>query len=482
MGTVTQLQRPVRSPAGRVPVHDIDAEKSILSAILDDENAFEHGQALDRVADILRPEHFFEPHYKEMYAAALALHAVGVKATWSSVVYWLRDRELLDRVGGEAAVRDVSLAATSFLHLEEDAQRVRDLARQRAFVEAGHRVIAEGYDRHPDVQAWLDESQRKLDEISAPPAARTVVSLSDALREVFTVIEATASGSGCSGVTSGYRELDDITGGWHRGELTLLGARPGMGKSALGMAFALNAARTPPSDSGPPNGVAFFSVEMSREQLVSRAICSAARVNFNLVRTRRLHQAHWSALATAASWMSALPLWIDDDPSLTPMALRAKCRRIRAREEARGGARLGLVVVDYIQRMKSGLSQDKRRSRHEEVGHISWSLKTIAKELDIPVIALAQLGRTIHDAKDKRPRLSDLRESGDLEQDADSVLFLHRDEYYTKHQTDDELRGVAEVIVEKQRNGPLDTAYMRYFSDCALFDDDPSIRARMRRE
>jgi replicative DNA helicase len=304
--------------------------------------------------------------------------------------------------------------------------------------------------------------------------------MGEALAEVFGEMEASASrGESVTGITTGYDDLDQILGGWHPQELTILGGRPGMGKSAGGMAFAINAAASKPRD-GRMNGVGFFSVEMTRQQLASRTICSMAGVNYVKVKRKCLQPADWNALATAANWMSALPLWVDDYMGLTPAILRSKCRRLKARAEQTGKARLSLVVVDYLQRMKSGLPPEQKRSRQEEVAYISWSLKELSKELDIPIIALAQVNRTSQKTDDKRPKLADLREAGDIEQDADNVIFIHREAYYLKEKTPDEWRDVAEFIVEKQRNGPTDTAFVRFIKDSAKFVNETGLGDRLR--
>lgn len=470
--TVAQHVRAVRSPEGRIPVNDVAAERSLLSAILDDE-ARAHSTAYDRVADIVRSEHMFDPRHQVMLEAVEAMATEGTVATWSAVTFWLRDREMLERAGGEAYVRQVSLADSTAFHLEHDAARIRDLWRQRKMGEEGHRLVAESYDRRPDVQSWLSDKASTLESIASPPGQKHMVQIGQSISSVFTAMEAAAArGERITGLTTGFRELDGITGGSHKKELTIVGGRPGMGKTAFGMQLAVNAACAEQEEGAPMNGIAFFSVEMPHEQLVLRTICTQAKVNLEKVRQGMVQAADWQLLAAAGGWLGALPIWIDDDSALTPQSLRAKCRRLIAREEKRGIARVAAVVVDYLQRMKSGLPPDHRKSRNEEVALIARSLKELGKELDVPVIAMAQVGRDVDKQKDKRPSLADLRESGDIENEADTVIFIHRPEYYSKESCPEEERGMAELIVAKQRNGGTRTAKTRFRKEIALFEDD----------
>jgi len=460
--------------AGRVPPHDLDAEAAVLAAVLLDRNA------LDKVQDILQPEHFFSDAHGRIYEAAQELAMAGASLDIISVGAWLRDRERLQQVGGAAYLAQLADATPTVAHVAQHARVVFEKARARRAIAAFQRAAAELYGDVGDLQDYLDGTEQQLHEIAQTRRATTVEPLHQALRTAFEQITAAAErGDRMTGISTGYERLDAKTAGLHDGDLMIIAARPGMGKTAFVLNVAVNVAspRTITVDGQdravPGYGVAVFSLEMPREQLATRTACAEARVDLGRVRQGVLLPADWERLTESAQYLSTLPIWIDDAPALNLLELRAKVRRIQAEynEPATPTAperRLGLVIVDYLQLMKG---VGKSPSREQEIAEISRGLKALAKELKVPVMALSQLNRAVEtrSTKDKRPQLSDLRESGAIEQDADTIIFIYRDEYYNPETTN--AKGLAELIIAKQRNGPTGKVLVRFASACTRFDN-----------
>jgi replicative DNA helicase len=445
--------RIVRDPSGRPPPHAPESERLVLGAVLVDETA------LDRVADIIDADHFWSGAHQRIFAIALELYRANKVATLAAVADALRDAEVLREVGGAAYLAELANTTPSVHHLEQHARTIRDKARVRALVATCQHLAAEGYSDIGEPQAWLEAAENKVGEITRSPEAGTMVPIKSVLNTVFTNIQANEErgSKGMIGLSTGFGELDDILAGLHPAELTLLAGRPGMGKTACGMAIALNVAGAC-KEGEPRNGVLFFSFEMSREQLSTRTICTEARVDMQRVRLGKLWENDWAKLTKAGSWLSAIPLWIDDKSGATPLDIRAKARRLARELERTTHTRLALVVVDYVQLVRARSMLPQNASREQEVSLASSYLKQLSKELNVPVLALAQLNRAVEKQKDKRPQLADLRESGALEQDADNVIFVHREEYYLKDRTPAADQGIAELIVAKQRNGPSGVA------------------------
>ncbi|WP_437597840.1 replicative DNA helicase [Sorangium sp. So ce590] len=478
-------QRPQRVEppivAGRVPPHDLDAEAAVLSAIL------LHRDALDRVLEILKAEHFYSEANSRVYEAAQELASAGTPLDIVSVASWLRDRERLAQVGGAAYLAQLADATPAVAHVGAHARVVYEKWRVRQLIATCQRVAAEGYGDVGVVQEFIDGAEQSVYQLARTPQGTATQPLAQVLKAAFEQITAAAErGDRITGISTGYEKLDAKTAGLHDGDLTIIAARPGMGKTSFVLNLAVNVAspRTVsspgPDQAGhgierhePGFGAAVFSLEMPREQLATRMVCCEGRVDLGKLRQGFLQPDDWRRLTEAASFLSTLPVWVDDTPAITLLELRAKVRRIQAEydrgpSDGSSGRRIGLVVIDYLQLMKG---RDGVNSREQEISEISRGLKQLAKELKVAVIALSQLNRAVETrtTKDKRPQLSDLRESGAIEQDADNIIFIYRDEYYNPETTNH--KGIAELIVAKQRNGPTGKVMTRFTASCTRFDN-----------
>ena len=468
---------PVQATAaqGRVPPHDLDAESAVLSAVLLERDA------LDRVQELLSSEQFYSPANRRIYDACIALAQAGQPIDAVTVASWLKSRERLAEVGGIPYIAKITDSAPSVANLESYARVVREKFRVRRLIGTCQKVAAEGYGDVGEVQGFIDSAEQEIYEIARTPESSTVSPIRDILKVTFRKLtEATERGSRITGTPTGFAGLDDLTSGLHEGDLVIIAARPGMGKTSFVLNIAVNVAApaTVQGENGqgaeesPGFGCAVFSLEMPKEQIATRMVCSEAHVDVGKVRKGLLVGEDWSRLTQAASFLAHLPIWVDDTAALTVLDLRSKVRRIQAElsrsvEQGVEGPKLGCVIVDYLQLMKG---RDGVNSREQEISEISRGLKQLAKELRVPVIALSQLNRAVEtrSEKNKRPQLSDLRESGAIEQDADMIVFIYRDEYYNK---DSQARGVAEIIVAKQRNGPTGKVPVKFTSSCTRFDN-----------
>jgi replicative DNA helicase len=466
--------------AGRVPPSDLDAEAAVLSAVLLSPESF------DRVQEVLHSEHFYADANRRVYEAVLDLQSGGRPVDIISVAGWLRDRNRLQQVGGSPYLAQLADATPAVAHVEAHARIIREKWRLRQVIGTCQRVAAEGYGDCGDVQSFIDQTEQAIFDIARVPEGSTVVSVKDAIHGAFQILaEAARRGGGITGVPTGFIELDRRCAGLHNGDLYIVAGRPGMGKTAFVLNMAVNVAKprqvalSPDADpyaeapiEEPGHGVAFFSLEMPREQLASRLLACEARVDVSRIRSGDLRREDWNKLTEAAARLSRLPIWLDDTPALTILDLRAKVRRIQA-DLKRGSADapaqrgLGLVVVDYLQLMQG---RRDAGSREQEISELSRGLKQLAKELEVPVLALSQLNRSVETrtTKDKRPQLSDLRESGAIEQDADTIMFIYRDDYYFKDSPD---KGIAEVIISKQRNGPTGSIKTKFTAEYTRFDN-----------
>jgi replicative DNA helicase len=467
--------------AGRVPPHDLDAEAAVLSAILLSRDA------LDRVLEILKPDHFYSDANGKIFEAAQALAISGTPIDIVSVASFLRDRERLAQIGGASYLAQLADATPAVAHVGAHASVVYEKWRIRQLIATCQRVAAEGYGDFGDPQEFIDGAEQAIYELARTASSSSAQPLAQVLRAAFQQITAAAErGDRITGISTGYERLDAKTAGLHPGDLTIVAARPGMGKTSLVLNVAVNVAspRTVtvpgPHEQGggverqePGFGVCVFSLEMPREQLATRMVCCEGRVDVGKLRQGYLQPDDWRRLTEAASYLSSLPIWLDDTPAISILELRAKVRRIQAeynRDATPTSAerKVGLVVIDYLQLMKG---RDGVNSREQEISEISRGLKQLAKELMVPVVALSQLNRAVETrtTKDKRPQLSDLRESGAIEQDADNIIFIYRDEYYNAETTNQ--KGIAELIVAKQRNGPTGKVLTRFTASCTRFDN-----------
>lgn len=449
----------------QIPPQDLDAESAVLSAVMLE-------GAVDRVADILRPEHFYSQENGDIFRAACELATTYSQIDPITIKARLVASGKL-RQDGAAYLMQLCDATPSVQHLEAHAQIVVDMWRRRQAIEVSRKTAAEGYGEIGDVQAWLDERERALfDVVHSKGDDGQSERLRDILHEEFRRIEQASERGGLVGISTGRRDLDKITGGLHRGDLTIIAGRPGMGKSALAADIAVSVACAV-EDVGTREkpdvrnlAVQLFSLEMPREQLAMRMLCTEAEVDIGALRRNQIAPSDWSRITPSIETLSKVRVWINDVAGLSPLDLRAKVRR-RMAECDRDGVRMGAIIVDYLQLMRGPTS--KNGTREQEIGSISRSLKALAKELKVPVIALSQLSRNVEQRDDKRPQLSDLRESGAIEQDADNILFVYRHEYYDPDKAT--AKNKAELIMAKQRNGPTGTIFVRFDGRFTRFTD-----------
>jgi replicative DNA helicase len=451
----------------------LDAEAAVLSATLLSAEAF------DSVQDVLSAEHFYADANRRIYEAVVELSSSGRPVDVVSVASFLRDRGRLDQIGGTPYLAQIVDATPAVAHVGEHARVIREKWRLRSLIATCQRFAAEGYGDCGDVQEFVDSAEQSIFELARVRGESSIVPVRTAIHAAFSVLtEARTRGGGVTGFPTGFIELDKRTSGMHKGDLYIVAGRPGMGKTSFVLNVAANLASAKRRSSADPYSgaveesgyaVAFFSLEMPREQLAARMLASEAKVDMASLRSGQVGADDWNKLTDAAARMGRLPLWLDDTPSLSLLDLRAKIRRLQAelRSNKNGPQEIGLVAIDYLQLMqgRKGVS-----SREQEISEISRGLKGLAKEMAVPVIALSQLNRSVETrtTKDKRPQLSDLRESGAIEQDADAIMFIYRDEYYFQDSPD---KGLAEVIIAKQRNGPTGTVKVKFSSKHTRFDN-----------
>lgn len=446
--TEAALQTASADLARRVPPHSVEAERAVLAGIL-----LRPG-VLEQVVPLLRKDDFYLPANQLVYAAALDLHERNAPVDLVSLAESLRDRSLLEHAGGAAYLADLAQSAVGAANAEYYAKIVRDKAMQRALIEAGAGIVSSGFDASRELPALIDEAEQAVMAVSGRSGAggfKPVRSLLDPIVE--SVMKPVADG--VTGLATGYRELDAMTRGLQPSDLIIIAARPAMGKTALALNLAMRVALM----QGTPVGV--FSLEMSERQLVQRMICLWGKISQDHLATGRLDQAEGRRFFETADLLGRAPVYINETPAISTLELRSQARRLRAEHG------LGLIVVDYLQLMRSTRRTD---SRELEISDISRSLKALAKELNVPVVALSQLNRRLEERTDKRPMLSDLRESGAIEQDADLVLFIYRDEVYDKR-PDNPRRGIAELILGKHRNGRTGSVELAFLPQYTAFEE-----------
>lgn len=433
--------------AGRVPPNNLDAERSVLGAMMQDH------EALSLAIEALRAEDFYHPANRELFDTMHRLQSAGQPVDIVTVDEELTRRGTLEGVGGIQYVVDISRYVPTTANARAYIQIVAEKATLRRLIHAGDEIVQASYAQQEPLADILGRAEKSIfDIVMRRTEGSTLVHIADILPDTYQRIETLSRLKGAiDGVPTGFVDLDNLLTGLHGGELVLVGARPSMGKTSFGMNVlsyaSVMAGKT----------VAAFSLEMPRDQLAMRLLCADARVDMQSVRHGTLRDEDWLALSRALGPIAAANLYIDDTSGITPSQLRSRCRRLKIE---RG---LDLVMVDYIQLMAS---DGRAENRQNEVSEISRALKGIAKELNVPVLALAQLSRAGAQRSDKRPILSDLRDSGAIEQDADVVMFLHREEYYDPNTED---KNIAEVIVAKQRNGPLGTIKLAWLGQYTRF-------------
>ncbi len=433
----------------KLPPQQIEAEQSLLGGIMVDSSG------LPSALEVLKGDEFYKESHRVIYTVIQDLFERNEPVDILTVTNLLEERKQLESVGGASYIAALTDAMPTSSNVAAYAKIINEKAVLRKLIQSANEIISFAYGGGKSSEEVLDTAESAIFRIAERKIRNSYFPLKEVIKKNIETIERYQEyRESVTGVPSGYKELDKLTAGFQKSDLIIIAARPSMGKTALGLCIARNAAK----ESGVPVG--FFSLEMSKEQLAMRLLCSEARVDSHKIRSGFLSRQECGKLLQAAGIFMDVPIYIDDTPSISPLELRAKARRMMADQG------LGLVVVDYLQLMRG---RDSVERREQEISEISRSLKGLAKELDIPVIALAQLNRKVEERNDKRPLLSDLRESGAIEQDADVIAFIYRDEVYTKQACKEP--GVAEIIIGKQRNGPTGEAKLAYISTYTRFED-----------
>ncbi|MBR6504411.1 MAG: replicative DNA helicase [Clostridia bacterium] len=432
---------------GKIPPHDIEAEQAVIGSMLTDKDA------VISAIEVLREDDFYREDNKAIYAAILNLYNRSEPIDIITLKAELVSNGKFDSVGGLEYLAGLPEKVPTTSNVDKYIKIVEEKSVLRRLIKTANDIIELGYDPMQEVEDIMDGAEKKIFDIMQKRNQKGYSSIKDVLVDTFTQLEQLYNQKQhITGVPTGFADLDYKTAGLHESDLVLIAARPAMGKSA----FALNIAAHAATKANVP--VALFSLEMSKEQMVNRILCSEAMVDSNKVRTGKIEEDDWSKLAGALGTLSEAPIYIDDTPGISVMEIRAKCRKMKLEKN------IGLVVIDYLQLVQA--SNNKRGSREQEISEISRSLKILAKEINVPVIALSQLSRAPEQRPDHRPMLSDLRESGAIEQDADIVMFLYRDDYYNE---DSEKKNIAEVIIAKHRAGSTGTVELLWLGNYTKF-------------
>ncbi|HOI14832.1 MAG TPA: replicative DNA helicase [Geobacteraceae bacterium] len=435
----------------KLPPQNIDAEMSILGGILLE------NEAVNRVLDILVPDDFYRESHRKIMRAMIELNDHREPCDLITLTTMLKKRGELEEVGGGAYLATLVDFVPTAANIAYYARIVKEKAIARNLIRAATDIVTDGYDEQAEIEELLDKAQKTIFEISENRVKTPYFQLNAILKDTIKYIgDLYEKKEHTTGVPTGFLDLDDKTAGFQRSDLIIIAGRPSMGKTA----FALNIAQYASIYAEPRCPVAIFSLEMSKEQLVTRLLCSESRVDASRLRTGHLLDGEWEKIMRGAEKLFEAELFIDDTPAISILEMRAKARRLKAEHN------IGMVVVDYLQLMRGSGSPE---SRQQEISEISRSLKALAKELSVPVVALSQLNRGLESRTDKRPMMSDLRESGAIEQDADVIMFVYRDEVYNKDNPD--VRGKAEIIIGKQRNGPIGTVNLTFLGEYTRFEN-----------
>lgn len=437
-------------PIRKLPPQNLEAEESVLGGVLIDNSA------LDRALELVEPDDFYREAHRKIMRAMLGLHERNEPVDLVTLSDELRRRGDLQDVGGSPYLVELAEKVPTAANVAHYARIVRERAVLRSLIETSTEIVTQAYQGRKDVDSFLDEAEHKIFALSERKVKRAFYRLKDLVFESFHTIERLYDRREVvTGVPTGFRDLDSMTSGLQKGDLIIVAGRPSMGKTA----FALNIGQHAALQGN--TGVAVFSLEMSKEQLALRLLCSEARVNMTKLRQGFTGDRDLQALAKAAGRLNDAPIYIDDTPAISLLEMRAKARRLKRDEDAK----LGLIVVDYLQLMRGSPGAD---GREQEIASISRGLKALAKELAVPVVALSQLNRQVEQRSgEKKPQMADLRESGAIEQDADVILFLFRPWVYDKAAEE----RAAEVIIGKQRNGPIGTVDVTFMSEFTRFED-----------
>jgi replicative DNA helicase len=450
------MLRDLGTNPGKLPPQAVDVEEAVLGALMLEKDA------LSAVIDILKPESFYLDAHQEIYRAIVVLFNNSEPIDMRTVTNQLRKLGKIEVVGGAYYIAELTSKVSSAANIEFHARIVTEMAIKRALISVSSEIQHDAYEETTDVFHLLDKTEASLFEISEANIRKNYEDMRSLMTQAITELEERKNHKdGLTGVPSGFTQLDRMTSGWQQSDLVIIAARPGMGKTA----FVVTALRNAAVEFNQP--VAIFSLEMSSVQLVNRLISAEAELESEKIKKGNLAEYEWQQLIHKTNKLSEAPIFIDDTPALSILELRAKCRRLKAQHDVR------LIVIDYLQLM-SGDSSKGGGNREQEIASISRALKGIAKELSVPVIALSQLSRAVETrGGDKRPQLSDLRESGSIEQDADMVMFLYRPEYYgiTEDEDGNPTTSTGEVIIAKHRNGSLDTVKLKFIGKFTKFTD-----------
>ena len=435
-------------PSPKVPPHSLEAEQSVLGGIIID------NEAMNRVLELLRPGDFYKEAHQRIFGAMISLFERGEPLDLITLTNELKRSKDLERIGGATYLAQLADAVPTAANIAYYAKIVKEKALLRRLIAAATDIVTECYREGQDIEELLDQAEQAIFSISQFRVRPAFFPIKEVLKEAFRSIERLYEKKELiTGVPSGFKDLDRKTAGFQPSDLIIVAGRPSMGKTA----FCLNIAQYAAVEAKVPTAI--FSMEMSKEQLALRMLCSEAKVSASKVRSGFLSEGDLQKLTMAASTLADAPIVIDDTPALSALELRAKARRLK------GETGLGLIIIDYLQLMRGRSSAERRE---QEISEISRSLKALAKELSIPVIAISQLSRRAEDRPGRRPQLADLRESGAIEQDADLIIFLYRDEVYNPHS---DKKGIAEVIIGKQRNGPTGTVELSFIPELTTFRD-----------
>lgn len=432
---------------GKIPPHDIEAEQAVIGSMLTDKDA------ISSALEVLKAEDFYREDNKLIFEAIVNLYNRAEPVDIITLKTELQSMKQLEAVGGLEYIAQLPDKVPTTANVEQYIKIVEEKSALRALIKTANDLINLGYDQTQEVEDILDTAEKRIFDVIQNRNQKGYSAIKDILVDSFTELEQLYNQKQhITGIPTGFADLDYITAGLHPSDLVIVAARPAMGKSAFALNIATNAAVRANT------GVAIFSLEMSKEQMTNRILCSEAMVDSNKVRTGKIEDDDWTKLAEASGALSQAQIFIDDTPGISVMEIRAKCRKLKLEKN------IGLVVIDYIQLVQG--SSKKNSSREQEISEISRSLKILAKEIGVPVIALSQLSRSVEQRPDHRPMLSDLRESGAIEQDADIVMFLYRDDYYNE---DSEKKNIAEVILAKHRAGSTGTVELAWLGSYTKF-------------
>ena len=432
---------------GKIPPNDVESEQAVIGSMLTDK------EAVSAAIEVLKPEDFYREDNRTIFEAILNLYGRREPIDIITLKSELSSMGKFEAVGGLEYIAELPDKVPTTANVEQYIKIVEEKSVLRNLIKTANEIITLGYDQTQEVDGIIDGAEKKIFEVMQKKNQKGYTPIKDILVETFTELEQLYNQKQrITGIPTGFSDLDFRTSGLHNSDLILVAARPAMGKSAFALNIATNAAvraKVP---------VAIFSLEMSKEQMTSRILCSEAMVDSNKVRTGKIDDEEWSKLAAASGELSEANIYIDDTPGISIMEIRAKCRKMKIEKN------IGLVVIDYLQLVQG--SGKRGGSREQEIAEISRSLKILAKEINVPVIALSQLSRAPEQRPDHRPMLSDLRESGSIEQDADIVMFLYRDDYYNE---DSEKKNIAEVILAKHRAGSTGTVELLWLGNYTKF-------------